>query len=169
MRVPQVIRSSQLGKVRKPNGPQTVQKGLSHRIRSGSNNVMGSMEASTAPENGSSAAGGGAGGTACNGAGAASNGGGMERRLRSSASAASASWAAHLPLEVGTRVMCRWRDQKLHPVKVIERRKGPACSSPADYEYYVHYTECKEPPCLASRQDACCLGLGEFWPRHLTR
>jgi histone acetyltransferase MYST1 len=129
---------------------------------------MGSMEASTAPENGS-AAGGGAGGTACNGAGA-----GMERRLRSSA--ASASWAAHLPLEVGTRVMCRWRDQKLHPVKVIERRKGSASSSPTDYEYYVHYTECKEPPCLASRQDACCLGLGfvlfgfgEFWPCHLTR
>ncbi|CAN6199893.1 unnamed protein product [Urochloa humidicola] len=99
---------------------------------------MGSMEASTAPENGSAAAG-GAGGTACNGAGAAPNGGGMERRLRSSA--ASASWAAHLPLEVGTRVMCRWRDQKLHPVKVIERRKGASSSSPADYEYYVHYTE----------------------------
>ncbi|KAG8497072.1 hypothetical protein CXB51_008346 [Gossypium anomalum] len=28
-----------------------------------------------------------------------------------------------LPLEVGTRVMCRWRDGKYHPVKVIERRK----------------------------------------------
>jgi len=100
---------------------------------------MGSMEASTAPENGS-AAGGGAGGTSCNGAGAATNGGGMERRLRSLA--ASASWAAHLPLEVGTRVMCRWRDQKLHPVKVIERRKGSSSSSPTDYKYYVHYTEC---------------------------
>ena len=130
------------------------------------------MEASTAPENGS-AAGGGAGGTACNGAGASSNGGGMERRLRSSA--ASASWAAHLPLEVGTRVMCRWRDQKLHPVKVIERRKGSASSSPADYEYYVHYTECKSLPCLTSRQDVCCLGLGfvlfgfgEFCPCQLT-
>ena len=120
---------------------------------------MGSMEASTAPENGS-AAGGGAGGTSCNGAGAAPNGGGMERRLRSSA--ASASWAAHLPLEVGTRVMCRWRDQKLHPVKVIERRKGSTSSSPADYEYYVHYTECKDPPCLASQshQEVSCLGLG---------
>ena len=44
-----------------------------------------------------------------------------------------------LPLEVGTRVMCRWRDSKYHPVKVIERRKVPG----ADYEYYVHYTECK--------------------------
>ncbi|XVE55412.1 hypothetical protein DITRI_Ditri03aG0156600 [Diplodiscus trichospermus] len=28
-----------------------------------------------------------------------------------------------LPLEVGTRVMCRWRDGKYHPVKVIESRK----------------------------------------------
>jgi histone acetyltransferase MYST1 len=99
---------------------------------------MGSMEeASTAPEN--------AGGAACNGAGAAPNGGGTERRLRSSAASAPASWAAHLPLEVGTRVMCRWRDQKLHPVKVIERRRGSSSSAPADYEYYVHYTECKEP------------------------
>ncbi|GJN33168.1 hypothetical protein PR202_gb21735 [Eleusine coracana subsp. coracana] len=100
---------------------------------------MGSMEASTAPENGAAA--GGGGGAACNGAGAASNGGGggVERRLRSST--ASQAWAAHLPLEVGTRVMCRWRDQKLHPVKVIERRKGASSSSPADYEYYVHYTE----------------------------
>ena len=97
------------------------------------------MEASTAPENGS-AGGGGAGGTACNGAGAATNGGGMERRLRSLA--ASASWAAHLPLEVGTRVMCRWCGQKLHPVKVIVCRKGSSSSSPTDYKYYVHYTEC---------------------------
>lgn len=47
-----------------------------------------------------------------------------------------------LPLEVGTRVMCRWRDGKFHPVKVIERRKVHA-SDPNDYEYYVHYTECK--------------------------
>jgi len=44
-----------------------------------------------------------------------------------------------VPLEVGTRVMCRWRDGKYHPVKVIERRKVLN----AEYEYYVHYTECK--------------------------
>ncbi|URE11104.1 MOZ/SAS family [Musa troglodytarum] len=48
--------------------------------------------------------------------------------------------AAVLPLEVGTRVMCRWRDQKPHPVKVIERRKTSS-GGPNDYEYYVHYTE----------------------------
>lgn len=47
-----------------------------------------------------------------------------------------------LPLEVGTRVMCRWRDGKYHPVKVIERRKLPSAGA-NDYEYYVHYTECK--------------------------
>ncbi|KAG8490993.1 hypothetical protein CXB51_014159 [Gossypium anomalum] len=45
-----------------------------------------------------------------------------------------------LPLEVGTRVMCRWRDDKYHPVKVIERRKLQS-AKPSDYEYYVHYTE----------------------------
>lgn len=50
--------------------------------------------------------------------------------------------ASMLPLEVGTRVMCRWRDGKYHPVKVIERRKTNY-GGPNDYEYYVHYTECK--------------------------
>lgn len=47
-----------------------------------------------------------------------------------------------LPLEVGTRVNCRWRDGKYHPVKVIERRKLYSCGGNY-YEYYVHYTECK--------------------------
>lgn len=46
-----------------------------------------------------------------------------------------------LPLEVGTRVTCRWRDSKYHPVKVIERRRLHY-GGPNDYEYYVHYTEC---------------------------
>lgn len=46
-----------------------------------------------------------------------------------------------LPLEVGTRVMCRWRDGKHHPVKVIERRRIHN-GGHNDYEYYVHYTEC---------------------------
>ncbi|KAK4352685.1 hypothetical protein RND71_028203 [Anisodus tanguticus] len=45
-----------------------------------------------------------------------------------------------LPLETGTRVMCRWRDGKHHPVKVIERRKLTR-GGVNDYEYYVHYTE----------------------------
>ncbi|XP_058190996.1 histone acetyltransferase of the MYST family 1 isoform X2 [Rhododendron vialii] len=48
--------------------------------------------------------------------------------------------ASVLPLEVGTRVMCRWRDGKFHPVKVIERRKMHG-TGPNEYEYYVHYTE----------------------------
>jgi len=45
-----------------------------------------------------------------------------------------------LPLEVGTRVLCKWRDGKFHPVKIIERRKLPNGTT-NDYEYYVHYTE----------------------------
>ncbi|KAK9110613.1 hypothetical protein Sjap_018673 [Stephania japonica] len=45
-----------------------------------------------------------------------------------------------LPLDVGTRVNCRWRDGKDHPVKVIERRRMQG-GGPNDYEYYVHYTE----------------------------
>ncbi|KAL9272977.1 Histone acetyltransferase of the MYST family 1-like protein [Drosera capensis] len=45
-----------------------------------------------------------------------------------------------LPLEVGTRVHCRWRDGKFHPVKVIERRKM-MCDDANEYEYYVHYIE----------------------------
>uniref|UniRef100_A0A2P2KDT6 Histone acetyltransferase n=1 Tax=Rhizophora mucronata TaxID=61149 RepID=A0A2P2KDT6_RHIMU len=48
--------------------------------------------------------------------------------------------AGVMPLEVGTRVMCRWRDGKYHPVKVIERRRMQS-GGPNDYEYYVHYTE----------------------------
>eukprot|EP00245_Coleochaete_scutata_P017281 TRINITY_DN8407_c0_g1_i2.p1 TRINITY_DN8407_c0_g1~~TRINITY_DN8407_c0_g1_i2.p1 ORF type:complete len:473 (-),score=100.21 TRINITY_DN8407_c0_g1_i2:181-1599(-) len=44
-----------------------------------------------------------------------------------------------LPLDVGTRLLCRWRDDKLHPVKIIERRK--VSSSSDGYEYYVHYSE----------------------------
>lgn len=54
-----------------------------------------------------------------------------------------------LPLEVGTRLLCRWRDGKFHPVKVIERRKLPPtvsfCGGGHEYEYYVHYTECELP------------------------
>lgn len=46
-----------------------------------------------------------------------------------------------LSLEVGTRVLCRWRDGKYHPVKVIERRRVHS-GGLNDYEYYVHYTEC---------------------------
>ncbi|XP_076882354.1 histone acetyltransferase of the MYST family 1 [Bidens hawaiensis] len=49
-----------------------------------------------------------------------------------------------VPLEVGTRVLCRWRDGKHHPVKVIERRRLIQSSHDHEddhYEYYVHYTE----------------------------
>ncbi|KAG5021122.1 hypothetical protein JHK87_016977 [Glycine soja] len=91
---------------------------------------MGSLEAPTAAENGSAPAAGNGKSHSVNGAEAAPEPDASKRR-RSSV----------LPLEVGTRVMCRWRDNKYHPVKVIERRKVPN-AIPNDYEYYVHYTEC---------------------------
>ncbi|KAG5033471.1 hypothetical protein AAZX31_06G295500 [Glycine max] len=90
---------------------------------------MGSLEAPTAAENGSAPAAGNGKSHSINGAEAAPEPDASKRR-RSSV----------LPLEVGTRVMCRWRDNKYHPVKVIERRKVPN-AIPNDYEYYVHYTE----------------------------
>ena len=59
-----------------------------------------------------------------------------------------------LPLSVGSKLMCLWRDKKHHPVKIIERKKR---EKPEDveeeedvkgdgeiedeYEYYVHYDE----------------------------
>lgn len=73
--------------------------------------------------------------------------------------------AGILPLEVGTRVMCRWRDGKFHPVKVIERRKL-SLSGVNDYEYYVHYTECKLKTFPRNFMNYFCnfdeLGLG-YW------
>lgn len=68
--------------------------------------------------------------------------------------------ASMLPLEVGTRVLCRWRDSKYHPVKVIERRRLH-CGGPNDYEYYVHYTECETFSFLWSILKL--LGLGLFF------
>ena len=46
-----------------------------------------------------------------------------------------------LPMDIGTRVQCRWRDGQLYPVRVIERRPGDAKGNPEEYEYYVHYEQ----------------------------
>lgn len=46
-----------------------------------------------------------------------------------------------LPLDIGTRVQCRWRDAQLYPVRVIERRQGQSGPQPEEYEYYVHYEQ----------------------------
>eukprot|EP00227_Mantoniella_beaufortii_P009750 CAMPEP_0197575486 /NCGR_PEP_ID=MMETSP1326-20131121/866_1 /TAXON_ID=1155430 /ORGANISM="Genus nov. species nov., Strain RCC2288" /LENGTH=487 /DNA_ID=CAMNT_0043138263 /DNA_START=129 /DNA_END=1592 /DNA_ORIENTATION=- len=46
-----------------------------------------------------------------------------------------------LPMDIGTRVMCRWRDAQLYPVRVIERRMGQSGPAPEEYEYYVHYEQ----------------------------
>ena len=46
-----------------------------------------------------------------------------------------------LPLDVGTRVQCKWisNDSNYHPVRIIERRIVPSSPDPTLYEYYVHY------------------------------
>ncbi|KAJ6801766.1 uncharacterized protein M6B38_195995 [Iris pallida] len=94
---------------------------------------MGSIEAPKA-ENGIAHQNGDSGG-----GGGQRNGDGAPPTRKGKSAASSES--VGLPLEVGTRVMCRWRDQKLHPVKVIERRKVSSSSGDGEYEYYVHYTE----------------------------
>ncbi len=50
-----------------------------------------------------------------------------------------------LPLDVGTRVECKWEanDNQFHTVKIIERRQTPGSSDDGDYEYYVHYIGCE--------------------------
>jgi hypothetical protein len=57
--------------------------------------------------------------------------------------------AGEVPLEVGARLSCQWRDGDYYPVRVIERRKrdpehggGPLRGDPTDFEYYVHYEQC---------------------------
>nr|GLL44475.1 histone acetyltransferase of the MYST family 1-like [Ipomoea trifida] len=103
---------------------------------------MGSIDTPTRAENGSSSPllngtvnGQAAGNGAIQSMAVESNGGALTE-----SDALKRRKASMLPLEVGTRVMCRWRDSKYHPVKVIERRKVSAVGN-NDYEYYVHYTE----------------------------
>lgn len=45
-----------------------------------------------------------------------------------------------LPLEIGTRVDCKWRDGEFHPARVIERRPVEGTDL---HEYYVHYSKCE--------------------------
>jgi histone acetyltransferase MYST1 len=46
-----------------------------------------------------------------------------------------------LPLEIGTKVQCRWRGKdEYYLAKVIERRQGRT-DADEDYEYYVHYEQ----------------------------
>ena len=51
-----------------------------------------------------------------------------------------------LPLEVGTRLRCRWRDGSWHDARIIERRPLPDAQTDSDYEYYVHYEKCESRP-----------------------
>ncbi|KAH7656284.1 Histone acetyltransferase protein [Dioscorea alata] len=75
--------------------------------------LMGLMEPPPAEEYAVSAA------PSCNGTASAVNGGdppcGKHWKV--------GTWVGGSPLEVGTWVMCWWRNQKLHPVSVMERHK----------------------------------------------
>jgi len=48
-----------------------------------------------------------------------------------------------LPLELNTRVNCRWKDGNYYAVRILERRQPPDWEGPSDapeaWEYYVHY------------------------------
>ncbi|GFR41961.1 hypothetical protein Agub_g2758 [Astrephomene gubernaculifera] len=45
-----------------------------------------------------------------------------------------------LPLDIGARVDCKWRDGAYHTVRIIERRNlGGDPADPRAWDYYVHY------------------------------
>jgi len=47
-----------------------------------------------------------------------------------------------LPLELGTKVHCRWRGKdEFYQVRVIEKRPGAKGTGDENYEYYVHYEQ----------------------------
>lgn len=47
-----------------------------------------------------------------------------------------------LPLQIGTRVDCRWRDGEYYTARVVERRLVEGSEL---HEYYVHYLKCALP------------------------
>ena len=69
----------------------------------------------------------------------------MARVLRALHRPATQATAVRLPLDVGTKVECKWlaNDNQYHTVKLIERRQLPGSSNATAYEYYVHYMGCE--------------------------
>ena len=59
-----------------------------------------------------------------------------------------------LPLEIGTRVDCRWRDGEYHPARVIEKRPVEGTDQ---HEYYMHYSKCRF--LRHFTHAACCLRM----------
>ncbi|GLI59568.1 hypothetical protein VaNZ11_001474 [Volvox africanus] len=49
------------------------------------------------------------------------------------------SGKVRLPLDIGTRVDCKWREGGYHTVRVIERRNLDDPGDPRAWDYYVHY------------------------------
>lgn len=48
-----------------------------------------------------------------------------------------------LPLDIGSRVDCQWRDGAFHTVRIIERRNLGPPGDPRAWDYYVHYIGCE--------------------------
>lgn len=44
-----------------------------------------------------------------------------------------------MPLEVNSRLECKWRDGNYYPARIVERRQNPNTN---EWEYYVHYIKC---------------------------
>ena len=42
------------------------------------------------------------------------------------------------PLEINSRIECKWRDGQYHLARIIERRQNPDTQ---EWEYYVHYNK----------------------------
>ncbi|GIL77107.1 hypothetical protein Vretimale_3121 [Volvox reticuliferus] len=84
----------------------------------------------------------GKGGGASNRGGGSGRGGGMgldDTMDSSTILVQGKSGKVRLPLDIGTRVDCKWRDGAYHTVRVIERRNLDDPGDPRAWDYYVHY------------------------------
>lgn len=48
-----------------------------------------------------------------------------------------------LPLEVGMKAKCKWRDGVYRLARVVDRREAQDSKDPAKWKYYVHYYGCE--------------------------
>ena len=55
---------------------------------------------------------------------------------RSAMVRASATPQAPKPLELGAKLLCKWRDQNVKACEVIERKQS---EDTGEWQYYVHY------------------------------
>ncbi len=78
-----------------------------------------------------------------------------------------------LPLELNTRLRCRWKDGEFYRAKVLERRmvqefaSDPHADPARLWQYYVHFSgsECQRtPPCAKSCMRPHCLLVSSLLP-----